>query len=460
MSAARRIARAALAAVLLLALAPAAAPAANALTDPADQWLPSSDGATWTYRWSNDQYAPTPTLEQYTLSERRGSEFSLRWTTDDLGNGEGTVQSAGVIGFDRTESGLVNTGWNSTPPPPQFPVLCGTASGCGNSLSSSLFLAVWGTRGPVLQEPLLTGDAWSSLGGASNDVSSDSRYAGTEHIDVPAFPGGVSAARVESEVTQAGALGDPYGTGTRTVWWVRGVGPVRMVFRHGGGETSQAELVGTNLETREAPSDADYLPFEEGRSAVYRYRNSRHLKQGSTQRFKVADVANNSARVEVKAGSGPIRAAGAYVFATRLDGVRNTATSTKAASAVRFPELGPRSLPKGRRRHFFTAYDLMTYGFNPVLPAYPRQGDSWKSSRGSRDFKVFGVTGTSEVLGVQRVSTPAGRFRALAVRSRLRQPGFRYGSGTRTSWFAPGKGLVKLVFRHADGSVSTVDRMR
>jgi len=38
----------------------------------------------------------------------------------------------------------------------------------------------------------------------------------------------------------------------------------------------------------------------------------------------------------------------------------------------------------------------------------------------------------------------------------LSQPGFKFGSGTRTSWFAPGKGLVKLVFHHGDGSVSTV----
>ena len=460
MSAARRLARAALGALIVLALAPAAPVGADPLTDPVDQWLPSSDDATWTYSWSNDRYAPTPTLEQYTLSERKGSEFSLRWTTEDLGNGEGTVQSAGVIGFDRTEVGLVNTGWNSTPPPPQFPILCGTASGCGNSLSSALFLAVWGSRGPVLQEPLLRGATWSSLGGAGNDVSSDNRYVGTEQIDVPAFPRGVSAARVESDVTQAGALGDPYGTGTRTVWWVRGVGPVRIVFRHAGGETSQAELVGTNLGTRDAPSDAAYLPFEEGRTTTYRYRNSRYLKRPSTQRFKVAEVVNNSARVEVEVKSGPIRAAGAYVFATRLDGVRNTATSTRAASLVDFPDLGPRSVSKSRRRRFFTAYDLMTYGFNPVLPAYPAKGESWKSSRRTRDFKVFGVTGSSEVLGVQRVRTPAGTFRAIAVRSRLRQPGFRFGSGTRTSWFAPGRGLVKLVFRHADGSVSTVEQLR
>lgn len=148
------------------------------------------------------------------------------------------------------------------------------------------------------------------------------------------------------------------------------------------------------------------------------------------------------------------------MFATRLTGVTNVATSTKAASLVRFPDLGPRSLKKSKRRRFFTAYDLMTYGFNPVLPAYPKKGDSWRSNRRSRDFKVFGVTGTSKVLGVKRVRTPGGTFRAIVVRSRLAQKGFRFGSGVRTSWFAPGRGLVKLVFKHRDGSVSTVERLR
>ena len=46
------------------------------------------------------------------------------------------------------------------------------------------------------------------------------------------------------------------------------------------------------------------------------------------------------------------------------------------------------------------------------------------------------------------------------VRTALKQPGFPWGSGVRTSWFAPGKGLVKLVFEHGDGSVSQVVRLR
>jgi hypothetical protein len=46
------------------------------------------------------------------------------------------------------------------------------------------------------------------------------------------------------------------------------------------------------------------------------------------------------------------------------------------------------------------------------------------------------------------------------VRSTLAQQGFPFGSGVRTSYFAPGKGLVKLVFAHRDGSTSVVQLLR
>ena len=102
----------------------------------------------------------------------------------------------------------------------------------------------------------------------------------------------------------------------------------------------------------------------------------------------------------------------------------------------------------------------MIYGYNPVLPAYAERGQTWRSSPDSRDFRRFGVTGVSTVLGRATVRTPAGRSATIAVRSQLRQPGQRFGSGSRTSYFAPDVGLVKLTFRHADGSTSTVERIR
>ena len=66
----------------------------------------------------------------------------------------------------------------------------------------------------------------------------------------------------------------------------------------------------------------------------------------------------------------------------------------------------------------------------------------------------------STIVGVRKVTVPGGTFSALVVRSTLKQAGFPFGSGTRTSWFAPKRGLVKLEFRHDDGSVSLVELLR
>ena len=208
------------------------------------------------------------------------------------------------------------------------------------------------------------------------------------------------------------------------------------------------------------PPDADYFPLQQGTKARFSWTNTKHLKKASVQEFTVAETANQSARIDVKHISGPIRVAGSYGFALRTDGLTNIWGATRAASLAKLPALGPRFLPAARRRNFFTPYDLMTYGMNPILSAYPQVGENWAVKSPSRDFSVFGVTGSTTVAGIQRVKVPAGTFNALVLRSTLNQAGYRFGSGTRTSYFAAGKGLVKLVFRHRDGSVSTVSRLR
>jgi hypothetical protein len=163
------------------------------------------------------------------------------------------------------------------------------------------------------------------------------------------------------------------------------------------------------------------------------------------------------ARVDVKHVRGPIRVAASYALATRISGTTLLSASTRATSKAKFPALGP----KGGPRQLLTPFDFLVFGFGPVAPPLPATaGETFRSSRESRDYGLFGVTGVSRVLGVKRVKTKAGSFRAVAVRSTLTQPGFSYGSGTRTTWFAPGVGVVKLVFRHGDGSVSTIERLR
>jgi hypothetical protein len=454
----RSVRRLLAAAFLSMLFWPAAAHASVDLDDPAAQWLPRSDGAEWIYAWSNSEYSQTPRRERYFLSARTGRAFRIHWNEIDLRAYD--TPSAGFADFKTTDAGLVNTNYQSTQPPPQFPLLCATANQCGNSLIGTYFTLFWGTRSPVLAEPLVRGTSWNSQGGANNDVAARNRYVGRETIVVPAFPAGIRTAKIESDVSQAGALGDPFGSGLRTVWWAYGIGPVKIVFRHTSGETTQSELQSTTLAPRALPSDENLLPLTTGGRATFRWRNSKHMRAWSRQRFTVANVVSNTARVEVEDLSGPIGVDGTYVFSSRLGGVTGLSRTFRSASTPGgFPDLGPRRGPNGRWR-FVTPYDLMVYGFNPIVPAYATRRESWRSSIDSRDWRVFGVTGVSKVLGRARVRTPAGKFRALAVRSTLRQKGSRFGSGSRTSYFAPGRGLVKLVFRHDDGSVSTVERTR
>jgi len=424
-------------------------------------WLPHAADATWTYQWSDSAYEAMPTNEIVTVKSTAGTSFSLGWTTKDAGTPD-APQSAGSVSFQETNFGIVNTDWTSTPPPSSFPILCATLNACGNSLASTYYNVIWGARAPVLAEPLLSGTSWSTTGAAQNDVSSVNDYLGVEPVTVPAFPQPVAAAKIRSQITQAGALGDPYGSGVRTTWWVYGVGPVKIAFQHAGGTgapVTTAVLQSTNQTPQPPPADAAYLPLRVGMKGTYRWTNTRYFKKPEVEKYSVDQAANGTAIAKVESVSGPLKVAGAYQFTTRLDGVTSVASATKAASLAKLPLLGPRSAPPGKRRHFFTPFDLMTWGFSPVLPAYPTAGATWTSDPGSRDFVVYGVTGTSKVVGIQKVKVPAGTFDALVVTSTLKQTGFPFGSGTRTSWFAAGKGLVKLQFRHGDGSVSVVERL-
>jgi hypothetical protein len=177
----------------------------------------------------------------------------------------------------------------------------------------------------------------------------------------------------------------------------------------------------------------------------------------SRQRFTVAQIVNNTARVDVRDVSGPVDVDGSYVFSTRLGGVRSLSTVRRRATAeASFPRFGP----KGRPRRFLTPYDLMIYGFNPVLPSYAAPGMEWRSSRDTADWRSFGVLGSTRVLGSRRIGVGKKRVRALMVQSVLRSPGSRFGSGVRTSYYAPNLGLVRLVFSHDDGSTSIVERLR
>src|SRR3954451_1522129 len=252
----------------------------------ADDWWPHPADASWTYQWTDSVYGQAPTKEKVTVKDQSGKNFTLSWTTKDQANPGSSPLSFGDMAFQETTAGLVNTDWASNPPPPDFPILCPQIGGCNNSLASTMYYLIWGSRSPVLASPLLRGTTWQGTGGAQKDVSSSSSYVGTETIKVPAFPDGVLAAKVRTETTQAGALGDPYGSGVRTVWWVFGVGPVKMTFEHAVGSDAPittSELQVTNQTPKPAPADANYFPLTKGLKLKYRWTNTKWIKTPSIQ---------------------------------------------------------------------------------------------------------------------------------------------------------------------------------
>jgi hypothetical protein len=427
-----------------------------------DAWFPHPAGATWQYQWSDSTYNPSGTVENVIVQQQQGTSFTLAWadsneTPPAAGSNPtcGENSDIGTMSFQDTSSGLLNTDWQACPPPSSAPILCASQTNCANSLSSALFNVIWGSRSPVLSEPLLSGISWTSTGGQDGSVDSDSEFEGIQLVKVPAFPGGVPAAVVRTQITQAGAIGDPYGSGIRTTWWVYGVGPVRVRFQHSGGSSApvtEVDLLSTSLKPGADPPDQDYFPLTLGLKGTYSWTNSRYMTKPEVQKFSIAAAANRSARFTFKSVSGPIRAAGQYLFTDRLDGLTLIAGASSAASLVKAPRLG-------HDRHFFTPFDLMTYGFNPLLPAYAKIGSLWHSGN-AVDLAAFGVTGYTKIVGVRKVRVPAGTFQALEVRSVLTQKGYKFGSGVRTMWFAPGRGLVKLVFQHRDRSVSRVELIK
>ncbi len=451
------------AAGVLLTFLSAAAPALG------DEFLPHPASASWTYTWSDSVYSPQGTQEQYTVCAPKtvtspcpstarsagGSTFVLGWQAVNV-SPYVEVDDVGNISFQDTSSGLLNTNWESTPPPAQFPILCSTSSNCANSLSGAMYAVIWGARAPVLSEPLYAGLTWSSTGGAANDVVSSSQMIGQARVSVPAFAKPVRADVVRSEITQAGALGDPYGSGVRTTWWVRGVGPVKVIMEHSGGQGAPVTTVTldkTNQKPLAPPPDADYFPLNQGQKLTYRWTNSRYLRQPEVEKITDTVEQNRSARFTIASVSGPLKVAGDFGMTARLTGISPLFSSASASTLVKFPTLG-----KGRR--FLSPFDLMSYGFGQVLPAYPAVGDTWKAEPGNQAYSIYGVTGTSRVVAIHKLTVPAGTYTAVEVKSVLTQPGHPFGSGTRYMWFAPRVGLVKLVFDHGDHSVSTVELIK
>ena len=122
------------------------------------------------------------------------------------------------------------------------------------------------------------------------------------------------------------------------------------------------------------PNVDTWFPFTKGWKATYRWTNTRHLARPVVERYHVDAAAATSPRAR---SSGPIEAEGNYRY---LDDGRRAGEllgDDALGLAADAPGLGPKAAPPAKRRRFATPFDLMDFGFNPLLPAYPTGKDVW-----------------------------------------------------------------------------------
>ena len=147
----------------------------------ADEWFPHPANATWTYNWADTEYNPSGTTENVAVASQNaanGCGWNLAWTGTTevpLGGTGGPVISqpdTGTMCFRDQDYGLENPDWSASAPPLDEPSLCPDPSSCSDSLGSTLFDVIWGSRNPVISEPLLQGTSWTATGGGSGNVTS------------------------------------------------------------------------------------------------------------------------------------------------------------------------------------------------------------------------------------------------------------------------------------------------
>ena len=197
-----------------------------------------------------------------------------------------------------------NLNYQSMTPPLQFPPLCAAAAQCGNSLAGSYFLAIWGAarrRWSSRSSPLDVRAARATRSWAPIATAAAQRVAG------PVHPAGIEAAKVESVVTQTGALGDPFGRACAPSG-----GLTASVPCGSSSGTPVAARAWPSSRARRRPGPAErplHVPLAQGVRATFRWRNDKHMRRWSVQRARVVRTLNNSSRVEVRDLSGRLTSA-------------------------------------------------------------------------------------------------------------------------------------------------------
>ena len=171
---------------------------------------------------------PRATTEKVWVASTAARTFTLGWTSADksLGNPRARSRAPGRCSFQDTGRASSTREWSSTPPPATTSRSSApTPSELRQQPREHLLQRHLGQRARR-RSPSRSSSASRGRAAAARATTSRStnKVVGLETVTVPAFKRKLLAVRVDSRDHREG--GDAFGSGTRTVWWVWGIGPV------------------------------------------------------------------------------------------------------------------------------------------------------------------------------------------------------------------------------------------
>ena len=378
----------------------------------AESWLPHPGGRHVDLRVDGQRLQPDADEGEGDGQGATGELLHARLDDEEEGNPR-TRSSASATSrsWRRPPASSTPTG-RATRRRPSFPVLCAarraaaTASPARTTTSS-------GARGARRsRRRSLDGASGRAPAARGNDIDELSRLRRPEQVTVPAFGQPVQAAKVRTR--------DHAGRRARRSLRQRrphrlvglGCRPVKVVFEHAGGANAP-------VTTARPPRDEPDAEARAGRRELLPARQGRHhdvpLDELAPPQEAVGpaghgrEVGERSAQLAVKSVSGPDQGRGRLRLhlpcrrahehlARRQLGVARELPAARPEGAAAATSAGASSTP----------FDLMNFGFNPSLRAYPRPAQSWEGRVSGRDFAVYGVTGTPRS-GRPTVKVPAAR---------------------------------------------------
>ena len=248
-----------------------------------EEYLPTTSGTTWTYRWKNDYYNEI-LIENVHL--KSGNEFNafgnvvaeLTVKTED-----GENRSRGRFYIKKTQKYLMLLSSQLTLKSPISDWLI--ESPIPYSAGMLLYNVSSGLpEKGLLLFPLTVGKTWNQTNQWIWKTQENITLEGYESVKVSAgtFPHSLIHKTILSGANTAANAKEKeqkpfYNTlisGTRYLWFAKGVGLVKMRYEHSNGMITEAEL----MEYHVPRKSEEYFPLNLGTSWTYKWQNDYHVK--------------------------------------------------------------------------------------------------------------------------------------------------------------------------------------